>query len=127
MAALTDNRNTVEREGTSFAYRVAPGKTVFAGSLVAVNAAGLAQPATAAVGLVCVGRAENAAMEGRQVACKRGVFLFAHAGDVTPLHIHEKCWLVDDQTVSPDAGGGTRSVAGIVVHVENASAVWVRI
>lgn len=127
MTALTRNRDTLEREGTSFVYRVAPGKTVFAGSLVAVDSSGLAQPAKEATGLVCVGRAENRAMEGQPVTCKRGVFLFNHTGDITPAHIHEKCWLVDDQTVSSSSGTNSRSVAGIIVNVETDATVWVRV
>ena len=131
MTALTKDRNTAERDGENFVYAVGAGKTIHAGSLVVLDA-GLAEPGNTAVGLIAVGRAEEGvdntggAAGAKTVKAKRGVFRFenAAADAVLATHIGTNCFVVDDQTVAATHGGNTRSVAGLVVDVDDAG-VWV--
>ena len=56
MTAMTKERNTTRREGDHYMFPAAAASLVFTGSLVAVNASGLAEPGKTATGLqgVCL-------------------------------------------------------------------------
>lgn len=121
MAALTGDRNTSRRDGVQFSFEAAA--EIFAGGMVALNAAGKAVPATAA-GNVCVGVAQNYTTAGDQVGVRRGVFAFGDAADdaaLTRADIGSPCHVADDQTVKKAAG----TIAGTVVDVD-ADGVWVK-
>ena len=133
MTALTQDRNTPRRAGEDFSHPVAAATTIFAGSLVALNAAGNAIPAATATGLIVIGRAEervvNAGAAGvERVPVRRGVFRWANStstDEITRAEIGDDCWAVDDQTVAKTSATNTRSVAGKIVDVD-AQGVWVR-
>ena len=134
MTALTRDRSTPQRDGRSFGRPVAAGTVIFAGSLVALNAAGNAVPGSTATTLVADGRAEetvdNSAggIGDRTVLVRKGVFRFANSAStdlITRAEIGDDCWIVDDQTVAKTSGSSTRSVAGRIVDVD-AQGVWVR-
>jgi hypothetical protein len=134
MAALTQDRNTPEREGEIFSYPVKTNVKIFAGALVALDAT-FAAPGTTALNLVAVGRADEqvdntgGADGAVNVKVRRGTFRFNNsaAGDLIARgDINANCYIVDDNTVAKTNGAGTRSVAGVIVDVD-ALGVWVRI
>lgn len=56
--ALTADRNTKSRPGTSYSHPVLAGVTIYAGALVVLDANGWAKPGVTGTGLTAVGRAE---------------------------------------------------------------------
>ncbi len=131
---LAADRNTPRREGDLLALPVAAGVKIYAGALVAVNAAGYAVPGSTAANLKAAGRAEGqvdntGGVDGAQtVTVRRGVFKWANAGadPVGQAHVLSDCYIVDDQTVAATDGAGTRSKAGKVLGVD-VNGVWVEI
>ena len=131
MAALTQDRNTPEREANFLVLPMAAGAIIYAGSLVAVNASGQAVPGSTATGLTAAGRAEeykkNSGVDGAEtIKVRRGVFKFQNSGtDAVALPL-SACYIVDDQTVAATNGTNTRSAAGKALAIE-ADGVWVQI
>lgn len=134
MVALTKDRNTPARSGDISQPGVDGGSEIFAGSLVAINAAGFAVPMATAATLIGMGRAEehvdNTAGADGDVTVKvgRGIYRFANsaaADAITLADIGDNCFGVDDQTVAKTDGTGTRSVAG-KIHDVDAAGVWVK-
>lgn len=131
MAALTQDRNTPEREANFLVLPMAAGATIYAGSLVAVNASGQAVPGSTSTGLTAAGRAEeckkNSGVDGAEtIKVRRGVFKFQNSGtDAVALPL-STCYIVDDQTVAATNGTNTRSAAGKALAIE-ADGVWVQI
>lgn len=131
MAALTSDRNTPEREGKILVLPMAAGVTIFAGSIVVVNATGYAAPGSTAVNLKAAGRAEeyrvNSGNNGEAVIkVRRGAFKFANAEADPVTALLSTCYIVDDQTVAATNGTNTRSAAGKVLAID-ADGVWVEI
>lgn len=131
MAALTKDRHTPQRMGDLLVLKVAGNTTIYAGSLVAVNAEGYAVPASTATGLTAAGRAEqqviNFLENGTNSICVlRGVFKFENLSGDAVSKVLSDCYMVDDQTVAATDGGGTRSIAGKVIDIEP-DGVWVEI
>lgn len=132
--ALTADRDTPERAGVDFSFPVAAATKIYAGALVALNAAGDAVPGATATTLTAVGRADEqvdntGAAGDKVVAVRKGVFRFGNsaAGDaITKAEIGDSAYIVDDETVAGTDGAGTRSVAGKIVDVD-ADGVWVEI
>jgi hypothetical protein len=133
MAALTGDRNTPRRDGETVSVGVAGTKSIYAGSLVALDATGYATPGATATTLKGLGRAEaqadnSAGADGDiTVGVRKGVFRFANEGSdqVTIADVGADCYIVDDQTVAGTDGTGTRSVAGKVFDVDP-DGVWVK-
>lgn len=131
--ALTEGRNTPERDGVSFEFDVAAATEIFEGSLVALDASGNAVPMPEAAGKIAAGRCEeyvdnpgNAGDE--KVKVKSGVFRFENSAgvdEITKAQIGDSCFGVDDQTVAKTVGGG-RSIAGYIVDVDD-DGVWVKV
>jgi hypothetical protein len=130
--ALTQDRNTPMRDGELVSAPVAAVK-IFAGSLVAINAAGYATPGAVATTLKYFGRAEEqvdnsaGAAGDRSVLVRRGQafkWLNHGADPVVQADLGANCYIVDDQTVAKTSGGATRSVAGKVIQVD-ADGIWV--
>ena len=132
MPPLTTERNTAARSGSRLNLGVAAAVLIFAGSLVARNAAGNAIPGATAVGILGAGRAVDTVDNtlglagARRVEIDKGIFRFDNlAADlVTIAMVGTDCFIVDDQTVAATNGGATRSVAGRVFDVD-AQGVWV--
>jgi len=134
MAALTQDRNTPQRDGSIINIGVAAGKKIYAGALVALDANGYATPGATATGLKGLGRAEaqvdnsggsNGAVT---VDVRKGIFRYNNssgADQITTADIGNDCYIVDDQTVAKTDGTGTRSVAGKVFDVDS-DGVWVK-
>ena len=129
--ALTQDRNTAQRQGDEFNHPIAAGIHIFAGSLLALDASGNAVPGTTATDLTAVGRAEeevdNSAGSAGDltVQARKGVFQFANDGTIARVDIGGTAFIVDDETVADSDGGGTRSAAGKIVDID-ADGVWVQ-
>ena len=132
--ALSADRNTVRRSGDTIQMGVAANKKIYAGSLVARDAAGYATPGATATTLIGVGRANETidntggANGAVSVEVEKGVFRFGNsAGDpITIADIGATCYIEDDETVSKtNAGGNSQSVAGTIFDVD-ANGVWVK-
>lgn len=132
MAQLAKDRNTIQRPGDEFSRPVAASTKIFAGSLVALNAAGDAVPGSTSTTLKADGRAEefvdnsNGSAGDAIVKIRKGTFHFDNDGSVTRANIGTDGFIVDDQTIAATDGTETRSVAGVIVDVD-ADGVWVRI
>lgn len=131
MAALTKDRNTRERELKKVSHPLAADTKIFAGSLVALDAAGNLVPGATATTLLAVGRAEeqvdNTGGAAGALSClvSKGTFLFANDGSIDRTHITKACYIVDDQTVAATNGTNTRSEAGTIVDLDGTTGVWV--
>lgn len=131
MAALKKDRNTPQRMGDRLVLQVAENTTIYAGSLVAVNAEGYAVPASTATTLTAAGRAEHQVINSgadtiESIIVLRGVFKFDNLSSDAVSKILSDCYIVDDQTVAATDGGSTRSIAGTVLDIEP-DGVWVEI
>ena len=90
MTALTSDRDTVRRNGDEFEFEAA--STVYAGSMVCLNADGKLVPASVTAGLSpVVGVAQRLGRTGEKVPVRRGVFAFAAVSDYGAcLRLHDK-------------------------------------
>lgn len=133
MPALTADRNTPSRDNVDFSLPVAASTKLWAGSMACLNASGFLTKGAVSTTLKTVGVVQetvdntlgaNGAVSGK---VRRGCWKFANssAGDlIAAADWGAQCFIVDDQTVAKTNGGSTRSVAGIIRHVE-ADGVWV--
>ena len=133
MSALTAERYQTRRDGDFFDDPVAAGAKIWAGALVALDAAGDAQPGETATGLIARGIAQatvdnTAGLAGDlTVRTRRGLFRLANSGgadEITKAENGDVAYMVDDQTVAKTSAGGTRSIAGVIEDVDTAG-VWV--
>lgn len=133
MPALTQDRNTLRRDGAQMEPPLAANARIFGGALVAINAAGYAVAGITALGLVGAGaallRADNTggAAGAIRVCLSKQPHQFGNsvaADAITLADLGKDCFIVDDQTVAKTDGAGTRSRAGRVFDVD-ADGVWV--
>lgn len=126
MTALTNDRDTVRRNGEEFTFEAAA--TVYAGGMVCLNAEGKLVPASVLAGLSpVVGVAQRKGLAGERVPVRRGVFAFDAAPDDAPTlaQIGAPCWAADDCTVKKTTLENA-PVAGTVFDVTD-DGVWVKI
>ena len=125
MAALTTPRSTPELPTGFFRVPLAAATVIYAGALVALNAAGTAVPASDAASRIVIGRAEETvdnsagAASALSISVKRGIFGFDNSATnaVTIAHIGRVVYVEDDNTVQ--SATGTNSVkAGIAILIE---------
>ncbi|NVK42117.1 MAG: hypothetical protein HWE39_12825 [Oceanospirillaceae bacterium] len=130
---LTKDRNTPMRDAEQIPVPLEGGAKIFAGAIVAVAASGFAVAGATAAGLTYLGRAENFADNSSgsdgdvsvNVRRKKAFKWKNSNGDpVTQALFGQFCFIVDDETVSATDGGGTQSIAGVVVGVEP-DGIWV--
>jgi hypothetical protein len=135
MSAITlasGGRRTSRREGKRLSYPVTAGVVCMEGGLAVLDSSGYVKPGVTATGLVPVGmfihRADNSAAgasNGDILAdVESGIFRWENGDSITIASIGDRCYIGDDQTVYSDDGTGTRSVAGVVVDVDDYG-VWV--
>jgi hypothetical protein len=150
MAALTTSRNTPEMAdgGRIRVLSVEANTTIFLGSMVAINAAGNAVPASATTTTAnaqkVIGRAEyvvngissqnavnNPGTAGAiQVAVRKGVFMYAQDNSITAASVGSQCFALDDNNVTATDRASGASVqqyaaAGQVVVLDASGEVWV--
>jgi hypothetical protein len=132
MAALTTQRNTSEyATPRRQVIPVEASTKIFLGSMVGVDAAGYAVPATTA--LRVIGRADrqyngipgqnadNSAGAAGAISVEVLVGCFAwdiNAGDITQANTDQLCYAVDDHTVSSSSASGARPVAGRIIGLD---------
>ena len=108
--------------------------TIYAGTMVALNAAGYAVPASAATGLTVLGKAAqtvvNAGADGDvsitvELSNGRKSFRFNNAGTnpVTITHVGKTAYVADNDTVTSSSTG--TSAAGTVTGLDSGG-VWIR-
>jgi hypothetical protein len=134
MAAATQARDTLKRLGNQLTLAMAASTRIFGGTIVCLNASGLAVPGSTSTTLKAVGQAEATADNSAGAASalsvnveRDGWYRFANsaAGDQIALaDVGADCFIVDDQTVAKTNGGSTRSVAGVIRDVD-AQGVWI--
>jgi hypothetical protein len=133
MTALTAPRNTSTRLGNKVADPVAAATTIYAGSIVCLDASGNAVPGSTATTLkargVAVQSVDNSAGVAGDLTIEslRDAAHFANssgADEVLRTHIGSNAYIVDDQTVAATDGTSTRSVAGKIIDVD-AAGVWI--
>jgi hypothetical protein len=104
----------------------------YQGGMACINA-GYAAPATAALGLLVVGRFERTydnsagAAGAVNAEIRRGTFKWGNSGStdlIAQADVGKLCYAVDDATVALTDANGTRSVAGRILGVET-DGVWV--
>jgi len=112
--------------------RSPPSTTIYAGSLVCLDASGNLVPGSVATTLIARGRAEeqvdNSAGSAGDKLCvsRKGIFKFANDGTIDRANIGDTAYIVDDQTVADNNGTSTRSAAGTIVQVDS-DGVWISI
>ncbi|MDY0212559.1 MAG: hypothetical protein RBR06_06100 [Desulfuromonadaceae bacterium] len=133
MAELTQDRNTMRREGAGLTLGIAASTKVFAGGIACRNATGYAVPGSTSTTLKALGafqaQADNSAGGdgGKMAQIRKGTFCFGNSAStdaITIADIGNDCYIVDDQTVAKTSGTSTRSVAGTVADVDS-TGVWV--
>jgi hypothetical protein len=127
--ALTADRDTPFREGSSYSYPMAASTHIYAGSLVVLDTAGNAEPATLATSKVAVGVAQEevnntGAAAAKNITVKTGVFRLGNHGSITKTSIGDMVYMYDDEAVQ--ASGSSTSPAGRMVDID-ALGVWVEI
>lgn len=132
--ALSSDRNTYRRSGEKFNHPVAAGVKIYAGALVCLNASGYAVPGSTSATLKTVGRAEervdnSSGSNGAEyIDVETGTYLFKNDGSITRPDIKSSAYIVDDETVADNDGGGSRSLAGQIVDIDpDTNQVWVSI
>ncbi len=132
MAALAAERNTpqmadIQRSPLSWPQGT---NTIYKGSLVVLNAAGFAEPATTATAKTAAGRAKktqvNTGSAGAvSIEVEEGIFKWANAGGdlVVAADRGLVVYATDDQTVNHTATG--KSVAGKCIQIDT-DGVWVK-
>lgn len=136
MTALASGRLTpqmgVDAVPPKLSLPVAASTTIYAGSLVALSA-GYAVPASAALGLVAVGKAEfdadNASGSAGAINATVviGAFRFDNSGGgdaIAQANVGALAYIVDDQTVALTSNSGARSAAGRILQIDS-TGVWV--
>jgi len=131
--ALTADRNTVARDGNQLSLGMAAGGKIFAGSLVARDAAGHAIPAANTAGIAVVGMAETqvdntgGAAGALAITVRRNrSFHFANSAGsaLTIADIGSNAMVEADDIVAKAA---TQSiVAGKILDVD-ATGVWIEV
>jgi hypothetical protein len=134
MPAATQARDTHKRLGNQLTLAMAAATRIWGGTIVCVNASGLAVPGITSTTLKAVGQAEATADNLTGIASALGVnverdgwyrFGNSSAGDqIVQADVGADCFIVDDQTVAKTNGTSTRSVAGVVRDVDT-QGVWI--
>lgn len=136
--SLTTERLTPQLAGSSgplpakLYFPLAANAKIYAGGIVVLNA-GYAAPASAALGLVAVGKAletvdnTGGSAGAKSIEVQLGAFRFENStsGDaIAQANVGSYCYLVDDDTVALTSNAGARSLAGQILGIDSAG-VWV--
>ena len=128
--ALTDNRDTPSRSGQVVSLTQGSNH-VYAGSIVCVDANGVALPGADATGLKMVGRASEESdnttsySSTQKISVERGTFAWANGAAYTDANIGDYTYVFDDATVNAAASNTYDIIAGVIVDVDSVNGVWV--
>jgi len=131
MAALSAKRVTKSRGITrKTRYLMTASTTCYAGGMVAIVAAGTAEPAAAASGTkqvvgVAAATVTSASSGSYYVECLEGEFNFT-ASSIAQTNVGDQLWTVDDQTVDETRPTNMPS-AGRLVEFVSSTEGWIRI
>lgn len=132
MAGCTADRNTPYREGIELDFPVKGITRIFAGSMVALDAAGYAVPAENTAGHRFIGVAmeqvdNRAGGDGARAVRVRtsGVFEFG-ATSISQANVGAEMYVVDDQTFD-DANPGQGIKCGRLVKYVSNTKGWIKI
>lgn len=110
-----------ERTGSRLiSIPAAAGEVITEGTMAVINAAGYAQTARAAEGLIVAGCVQNycdnrnGADGGQHVQVKRGTFVWENDGTIQETDLLKTCYVKDAVTVTLTAEGS--SAAGIILE-----------
>lgn len=128
MTAITTDRNTRRSNGDVRVLPVAPSTTLYAGTMLAINASGQLVPPGTAGAVRMVGYTQSNSGESASHPAWLGVagpwVNSAGADQVTAADVGATVYAVDNQTVAKTSTGG-RLAAGTVWSVD-ADGVWVK-
>jgi hypothetical protein len=131
VAALTSDLSTPSRLGRQYVHPLAAAVKAFSGGIATLDATGNCRPATTATGLLACGVFQETvdnllgSTGAKYVRIEKGVFGFQTDGTINRTHIGKTVYLIDDQTVAANDGGGTRSPAGVLDDFDG-NAAWIR-
>lgn len=131
MTAAAVDRNTDRKDAGFKAYPVLTNVKIFKGTLVVIDAAGLAKPAVNAAGQKVVGVADaqadntGGASAAIRVIVRSGVYRFA-ASSITQAMVGQMMYVVDDQTFD-DAIGTAGIKAGRLVDFVSVTEGWIQV
>lgn len=130
MAALTDNKEVLEKHRRLLENPVAASVVIFKGAIVMSNATGFLAPAAALLDAKMAGmayeKADNANGADADIDCKllrEGCFELSGAG-FTQADIGKEVYASDDQTVSTTQGTNEIAV-GKIAQIVSATKVYV--
>ncbi|MCF8719218.1 hypothetical protein [Nitrospina gracilis] len=129
MTAATADRNTQRRKNEIHSDPVKASTKIFMGTMVCLDASGLAVPGADTAGLRVRGMAREqvdnsaGANSAKNIETEEGVFLFTSSG-LTDADVGKAAYIADDQTVQV-AATTNKIVAGMIVAVESATKAWV--
>lgn len=135
MTAVTADRDPQFGDGDYIWLRSASGETIYAGTMVMLNASGLAEAATDNSANIFIGVATNYSASGTDSAtagsipspsgmvCVKttGTFLCNYSGTLTLADIGTMPAIVDNATLGPVASASGDVRAGIIVEVPSAT------
>lgn len=136
MAALTQARDTLRKYlERSMPGKVAASTTIYAGAIVAKNAAGYLVPASDTAGLKVCGRADetvdNSTGANGDKLCtySAGVFKYGTTGASALVQADDggTAYVLDDQTVVKTAGTTNGIAAGSIDSIDDDGDIWVAI
>lgn len=126
--ALTAERDTKQMgdlpQARTINVPVKASTKIYKGGMVGIDSTGYAVPMSAALGLVCIGKAlhtkDNTSGSNGDltVDVDQGVFWYANGDTITAAMAGSDCYASDDQTVNVSDGGQARSFAGRIIAVD---------
>lgn len=132
MAALTEARDTQQKEGGIQGYPVLNDTTIFKGSLVAVDDNGFAIPATDTAALRVVGVADETVVSpstdsdgDKTVRVVSGRAFLFNATSITQAMVGDPMFVVDDNTFDDSAGATNDVPCGRLVQYVSATSGWI--
>lgn len=123
MAAATQGRKTAKKVTGTHSYPIAASTTIYAGTMVALNASGYLVPVTTTTGLRGVGMAmtrggldrwdnSTGAAAAFRVEVEEGLFAFGNGDSIGLGDEGKPLYGTDDQTVAKSSSAGTKSPVG---------------
>ena len=132
MAALTEDKNVVEKDGKLVAMPVVASDIIYRGALLKINAAGFLAPCAAEAGAVFAGvsyeKCDNSSGSAGDVECRsitEGLFLLEGSG-FAQSDVGSSVYASDDQTISTTQGANEQEV-GKILYFVSATQVYVKI